>query len=386
MSFAAVDNSPAPTSVPSAAKASGLGLRPLVGRTLRELRLHLDRWGQQGDLPRAVFFANQNWDDSASSNFRCAQIAAGLRSLGWRTTCVPPHLSFDQRMRLLKLERPNIIYIQNARNERNQPKLYSQIAPCVFDFDDADYEVPHVRERYENAVRDAAAVTVGSHFLADWAKPLNANVHVVWTSHPAPPAHATIPQSQRKPVIGWAQNGWANYQREKSIVREVLIRAHELTPCDFHLFAVKDVKVAEEFVAPLRGAGINCEFVSYLSNNDFIARLEQVAVGLHALDPSDVYSRAKSFGKLLSYSAARVAIVASNNLETPRGFTHGENALLCNNSEEMALAAASLLKDAPRREQLGEAAARNLSARFSPATVCKKIDSIFRDVIASRKA
>lgn len=287
-------------------------------------------------------------------------------------------------MRLLTLERPGIIYIQNARNERNQPKLYKHIAPCVFDFDDADYEVPDIRERYENAARDAAAVTVGSHFLADWVRPQNANVHVVWTSHPAPPLQPTIPQSQRGPVIGWAQNGWVNYVRERAIVREVVLRTHELTPCDFHLFAVKDTTVADEFVAPLRGAGIKCEFVSYLPNNDFIARLEQVAVGLHALDPADVYSRAKSFGKLLSYSAARVAIVATNNLETPRGFTHGEHALLCNNTEEMALAAASLLKDAARREQLGDAACANLSERFSPSAVCQKIDSIFRSVLASR--
>ncbi len=287
-------------------------------------------------------------------------------------------------MRLLSLERPGIIYIQNARNERNQPKLYRHIAPCVFDFDDADYEASDTRERYENAVRDAAAVTVGSHLLADWVRPLNSNVHVVWTSHPAPPPQPKISQSQRGPVIGWAQNGWAMYLKERSMVREIVLRAHELAPCRFHLFAVKDEKAAEEFVAPLRGAGVACEFVPYLHNDEFLSRLERVAVGLHVLDATDDYSRAKSFGKLLSYSAARVAIIASNNLETPRAFTHGENAMLCNSTQEMAIAAASLLKDAKRREQLGDAAYRNLNERFSPDAVCRKIDEIFRGVMAAR--
>lgn len=374
---------PAPPVICGVNTGNSGGLRSLAGRTIRELRVHVDRLGQGAGRPRAVFFANQNWEDSASSNFRCAQIAAGLREYGWRTICVPPHLSIEQRMRVLRLEKPSIIYVQNARNERNQPKLYKGIAPCVFDFDDADYEVAHVRARYEDAVRDSVAVTVGSQHLAKWAGEFNRNVTVVWTCHPLPAERVRVSQAVRGNVIGWAQNGWVKYVREKAIVRDVVLRAHELGACEFHLFAVKDEKAAEEFVAPLRGAGVGCEFVPYLPNDEFLARLERVAVGLHALDAGDAYSRAKSFGKLLSYSAARVAIVATNNLETPRGFTNGENALLCGGVQEMALACASLLKDAQRREYLGNAAWRNLRERFSPEAVCRQMDGIFRGVLAA---
>jgi glycosyltransferase involved in cell wall biosynthesis len=245
--------------------------------------------------------------------------------------------------------------------------------------------VPTLLDKFDRAVRDSAMVLVGSKVLADWCLPRNPNTHVVWTSNPHTPP-SPVPHTQRLPVVCWAQNGWDKYVEEGDAVRAIILDMHRRLGSkpgafDFRIIGVTDPAPWERFVAPLKAAGVTCSFRGYLPYDHFLAELSQVAVGLHVLIDTHIYSRAKSFGKLLSYSTAGVAIVATNNLETPRAFTDNLNARLCDTHEQVAQAACDLLQNPAQRQQLGDAAQRLMEEKFASKVIAQQVSSLLRTLL-----
>jgi hypothetical protein len=367
--------------------------RAFVGRHARAWKLLREARRQDATMglgaPRVVFMPSNNWETGASANFRAFALAREMSRLpegqAWRSLCLAPHLSLEQRVSVLHKLRPDVIVLQSARHAANEPRHYKSIAPCVMDLDDAEYEVPALFEKFDRAVRDSAMVLVGSQVLADWCLPRNANTHVVWTSNPHTPP-PPVPQAQRLPVVCWAQNGWDKYVEEGDAVRAIVQDMHRRLGSkpgvfDFRIIGVADLAPWEKFTAPLRAAGITCSSRGYLPYDQFLAELSQVAVGLHVLIDTHIYSRGKSFGKLLSYSTSGVAIVATNNLETPRAFTDGLNARLCDTHEHVAQAACDLLQDPAQRQRLGDAAQRLMEEKFASRVIAKQVSSLLRTLI-----
>lgn len=341
------------------------------------------------DTPRVIFMPSNNWETGASANFRAFALAREMSKLpegeAWRSLCLAPHLTLDQRLSVLHKLKPHVIVMQSARHACNEPRHYASFAPCVMDLDDAEYEVPALFEKFDRSVRDSAMVLVGSKVLADWCVTRNANTHVVWTSNPHTPPPA-VSQAERPPVVCWAQNGWDKYVEEGEAVRAIVLDMHRRLGSrpgtfEFRIIGVTDPAPWEKFVAPLRAAGITCSYRGYLPYDQFLAELSQVAVGLHVLIDTHIYSRAKSFGKLLSYSTAGVAIVATNNLETPRAFTDGVNARLCDTHEQVAQAACDLLNDPAQRQRLGDGAQQLMEAKFASRVIAKQVSSLLRTLV-----
>jgi hypothetical protein len=369
------------------AARSFLGRHARAWKLLREAR-HQDATMGLG-TPRVVFMPSNNWQTGASANFRAFALAREMAKLpaaeAWRSLCVAPHLTLDQRLGLLRKLRPDVIVLQSARHAFNEPRLYREIAPCVMDLDDAEYEVPALFEKFDRAVRDSAMVLVGSKTIADWCVERNANTHVVWTSNPHAPPRA-VPHVQRAPIVCWAQNGWDKYVEEGDAVRAIVLDMHRRLgdrsgAFDFRIIGVTDAAPWERFVAPLKAARVTCSWRGYLPYDEFLVELTQVAVGLHVLIDTHIYSRAKSFGKLLSYSTAGVAIVATNNLETPRAFTDGVNARLCDTHEQVAQAACDLLEDPEQRQRLGDGAQRLMDEKFASRVIARQVSSHLRTLL-----
>jgi hypothetical protein len=64
------------------------------------------------------------------------------------------------------------------------------------------------------------------------------------------------------------------------------------------------------------------------ANAVLVRSLGSFAVGLHPVCTNHAFSLGKSFGKLLAYLAADVAIVTSNAVDHPLFFTDGVNGTL----------------------------------------------------------
>jgi hypothetical protein len=90
---------------------------------------------------RLVIFPFWTLEDDSSTRERAYNLGENLRTLGWRVTIVPCQLDLEQRRRILRLEKPKILYIQKGRHKLNFPELY-EVPRIVFDIDDADFLWP----------------------------------------------------------------------------------------------------------------------------------------------------------------------------------------------------------------------------------------------------
>lgn len=321
---------------------------------------------------------------SGASMFRAYYLVDELRALGWRCTVLPVQLSWSQRARLLRAEKPDIVYLQQCRDPMTQPGLYASSAPTILDIDDADFADTNVLERVATAVRDATRVVAASEFIAAWCRERNPRVDIIWTSHPAR-THAITPQSARRNVVAWVQVGWKVYKAEAAFVQQAMLEVAKagIPGVEFHLFDADDAKAGEEFVAPLRDAGITPVLVKRMPNAEFLKVLESAAVGVHVLLPGATYAHGKSFGKVLSYIVAGAAIVASDPFETSKFFVNGRTSLASTSPSMMAQQIVTLLRNPEQREAMTDAAYRDFLERLATPNAARKLDAIARDLLAS---
>jgi hypothetical protein len=314
--------------------------------------------------------------------FRAYYLVDEMRALGWRCTLLPVQMSWGQRERLIRAERPDVIYLQQCRDPMTQPALYKGLAPTVLDMDDADYADTAVAERVASAVRDATRVVAASESIAAWCKERNQHVDIIWTSHPTR-GHAVVAHAQRRPVVAWVQVGWKVYKAEAAFVQEVMLTVARagIAGLEFHLFDADDTAAADQYVAPLRAAGVRVTLVKRMPNADFLRVLEQAAIGIHVLQPGAPYAHGKSFGKVLSYIVSGAAIVACDPFETSRFFVSGRTAMASQNPADMSRDIIELLQNPQRRQQIADAAYEDFVAKLATPNAAMRLDAILRPML-----
>lgn len=351
------------------------GIRPM-----REFSHNLRLFGQAGRGPSAIFLPCEGREGAAL--LRSWDMAAALRETGWRSLALSPSLTLDQRRRLLRIARPDVIVMQGSRHALNRPGLYRG-APVVYDIDDADFHLPHLERAVRAAMPEVAAVTAGSRYIADWCRGAGAGeVRVVWTGTPVS-ARPRPPQRGRGPVVAWAQTRPMTYTREAALVREVMARVGAARPGTvlrlFDRLPGDDPGFAESFHAP----GLTVEWVARRGYGEYLALLDDVAVGLAPLAPETPFSRGKSFGKVLACLDRQVPVVASEAGEHGRFFTR-ETGVLSNDGDVWVGAIAGLLDDGDARQRMAEAAFGAFRAQLTTGAAAARLINVLRGVITSR--
>jgi glycosyltransferase involved in cell wall biosynthesis len=349
--------------------------RQLARQSYYELWTHRERYRQPRRRPTVVVFpSNQPWD--AASRLRAWEVAPELRALGWRVVIVPEPLSLAQRKRILALEDPDVILLQQTRHELNQAELYRPI-PCVLDADDADYLDPRHQERIIRCATASRAVVGGSRYVADCLGKHNPDASVIWTGTPLPPERAATRPKDRPPIVAWAHGNPFSYPLETRLVRDVLLRVAGRRPFSFWLFGAPE-ETAKDYLTPLRRAGIEARSFGLMEYPEYLRRVSEAAVGLQPVCLENAFSHGKSFGKVLAYLSGEVAVVATNAVDHPLFFRHGENGMLVTTEEEWA-DAITLLLDAPdRREQMARAAYADFQDVLTTQCFARKMDQVLR--------
>jgi glycosyltransferase involved in cell wall biosynthesis len=314
----------------------------------------------RANLPGVVIFPNEMYTGS-SGDLRACAVGRELRRLGWRTLIVPPWLNAAARGRIIERERPAVILLHQSRHRLNRPALYPGI-PCVFDADDAD--ILNDANPVEECCRDSAAVIAGNHYLADLFQRHNPDVTVVWTGTYLGHARPT-PNGRREPVVTWAQAEPFDYPMEAELVREVLVKLAAHLRFRFHLYGARDPGGVEKFLKPVSAAGVEVKTFPPLSYRPFVRSLEQAAIGLQPVLMENPFSRGKSFGKVLAYLAADVAVVASDAVDHALFFRHGENGMLARDVKDWVECCRFLLANRAKRSATVEAARRDLRERLT---------------------
>ena len=355
--------------------------------TLSMLKLPLKRAHAEADVmlqrlrfprtgPRVVIFpTNQPWD--ASSNLRAWLVAPQLRALGWRVIIAPQPMSLQQRRRLIRREKPDVILLQQTRNVLNQPRFYAPV-PCVLDADDADFLDPRHQERIAECARTAAAVIGGSRFVAQGLGRYNPNVHVIWTGTPRELSPPGPPPAQRGQIVAWAHATPLTYPSEARFVQSVMTEVFRRRSCTFWLFGTHEEE-AREWFAPLRAQGGTCVAIPPMSYTEYLDKVSHAAIGLQPIATDNPFSRGKSFGKLLAYLSGQVAVVASNTVDHPLFFLDGENGLLPDDDvHAWAQAIISLLDDPERRVRIAVQGRHDFDRRLTTDVFARLLDPVLQ--------
>ena len=122
-----------------------------------------------------------------------------------------------------------------------------------------------------------------------------------------------------------------------------------------------------------------------MNYGDFVTSLSEVAVGLQPIDASSKLSLGKSFGKVLAYLVADVAVVASDNVDHSEFFRDGENGFLVRDLDGWINAVEILLKNPSKREQIARAAHSDYEQTLSIEAAARKVDTILRGLLKTHE-
>jgi hypothetical protein len=361
-------------------QATYRALRSFLGALVREIVLYPSIFLRTGK-PCLLAFPSGDIMTGASY-LRATTIASELRRRGWKTLVCPKHLSLDQRKRLARWLRPDVILIQMARHPLNVPQPFHPV-PCVFDMDDADFQdaeqLPRILENMQGCVR----VIAGSAYIAGWIRQHNQNVDVVWTATPIVSVPSK-PQAERAQLVTWASSMPAEYPLEADFVVKVMaLVAKARNGIRFRLYADSGSVAYKALVERFRAAGVAIETMPPLAYDEFLSTLEDVAVGLNPLVDTQGFSAGKSFGKLLAYLHAKVPSISHSNAEHPHFFTSGRNGYLAETPEHWAGIVIDLLNDAVTRQAIADIAHQDLIERLSLVPCTDRIEGILKQAISS---
>jgi hypothetical protein len=360
------------------------GARGTLRRWALEASVHRSRFRQARRRPCVVMFpSSQAW--SSSSNLRAWLVAPELERLGWRVIVVPEPLSLKQRQRILRLERPDVIWMHQTRHLLNQPHLYAPI-PCVLDADDADYLDPRHHDRIVKCAEDAAAVVGGSRFVADLLGRHNEHRHVLWTCTPAPASPPPTAPEDRGPIVAWAHERPMLFPLEASLMQRVMTEVCRRTRCTFWLFG-SEPSEAHAWLEPLRAAGGHCVAIPMLPYEAYLSKVAQSAVGLQPVCTQNEFSRGRSFGKILAYLGGQVAVVASDAVEHPKFFRQAENGFMATHAvEDWVEPIVRLCEDTALRRSVALAGWHDFQARLTTEVFARLLDPILQASIATAAA
>ncbi|MCU1282702.1 MAG: hypothetical protein JWM53_6248 [bacterium] len=242
--------------------------------------------------------------------------------------------------------------------------LERQQIPIVYDFDDAVWMSAESRNgifsslRFPSKTADicrrATVVTVGNHYLAEYASRYNANVVVVPTTidlvrYPVQPELG----SNEPIVIGWT--GSFSTLSHLELARGAIERFASRRQ------VVVRVICSEPPARPFANAKL--EFVPWRAESE-AEDVGRVHFGIMPL-PDDAFARGKCGCKALQYMATgRPAVISpvGINAEIVRS---GENGILAGNEDEWVAAFEALSASPALRTRLGAAARRTVESGYS---------------------
>ena len=329
--------------------------------------------------PTVVFLQG----DEMAGRLRAGEVAEAMRADGWAAIVVPPQLSLSQRRRLLRAAAPAVTVLQQCRHPLNDPALIDVPTLTVLDIDDADWLDPANLERLERVTASVDLVVAGSRNVAEWCRTHQDDVEVVWTTAELPPLPIRH-EVNRPPVIAWASSGANELVAERKFVLRVLTEVAAAEPFELWIYGVRDEAEVLADYAPLISAGTTVRCHPTMRYGSFLRSLSAADIGLNPLcHDENPYSSGKSFGKVLAYIGAGLAVVTTPTVDHPLFFEDGRNGVMASGEVAWAAAIIGLLRDPPRLRAMADAARADYVGRLDPATASRLLGAIFEQRLAA---
>ncbi|HBB33784.1 MAG TPA: hypothetical protein DDZ80_01150 [Cyanobacteria bacterium UBA8803] len=317
--------------------------------------------------------------EASSARERAYNIGKNLRTKGWRVTIVPFQLELEQRRRILRWEKPQILLIEMARHPLNLPEFYD-VSRIIFDIDDADFFDPEQKPRVIECCKGSDLVICGSKFVADFCRQYNSNTHIVWTGM-APRQQDYPPPSQRQRIVAWGISNSVAYLDERDFLAEVMIQLCEKIDFEFWVYGANDFGALQSYVNRLEQHKVKVKLIPPLPFEKYHTSLENAAVGLHPIGNSSLFSLGKSFGKLNSYMLCGVPIVTHRKLDYPDFFRDKENGMLASEPDEWVEKIYKLLFDPTLRDKMAAQAKLDFQRELSSEAAAQKVQALLETLL-----
>ncbi len=300
-----------------------------------------------------------------SSRYRVLQYLPALKAAGIDATITPFPDTLAEEQRIYGgAGEYDVVFIHRKRLSKYWIRTLRKAAKkIVYDFDDAvmfrdtlsvgDQESVRRRRRFERTCRMADLVIAGNAYLADFAKPHNANTVILPTvidlARYAPRRWGAQPG---KVTLGWiGDTGSLAYLESQKPLFEAIGKA--VPNLQFKVISSRFPKYENLPVIPARW-----------SAETEVAELQSLDIGVMPV-PDDPWSKGKCGLKLLQYMAAGVPAISSPvgaNLEILESGVHGFHAAT---EAEWINAVRKLAGDVKLREKLGKAAFERVRKAYS---------------------
>jgi glycosyltransferase involved in cell wall biosynthesis len=273
----------------------------------------------------------------------------------------------------------NVWVLARLLNVRDVKRLRSRVRRLLFDFDDA---VPYRdtrrlagpsgtrRRRFRAVLRAADAVSAGNAHLRALAEAEGAAAVVLPTVVPCddrPPAPEPSPPPS---VLGWiGSKATLPYLRGLTIPLAAVVASGK----PFRLRVVADG-------VPVMPPGIPVEGIPWTLEGEGKA-LDGIQIGIAPL-PDDPWTRGKCGLKVLQMLARGRPVVASAVGVQKEQVRHGVTGFLAATPEDWVTHLESLLLDPALRRRMGEAAKKDVRARWSVAAWQDRVVSFVAKALA----
>lgn len=237
----------------------------------------------------------------------------------------------------------------------------------VFDMDDAVFlEYP-----IDDLLRGSRAATVGNGHLARYVDLISPRTQVlVVPTVIDPEVYRPQPRQEGGPVtVGWIGTG-ASFRLYLSGALPGLVRTCRAEGAELRVIASPDVQAEAE----AQGA----RFTEWTLGG-YLAALAAVDIGIMPLRDDD-YVRGKCAFKLIEYGALGLPSVATDLGANREVVLDGETGFLARSDEEFSACLTQLIRDAPLRRQLGEAARERILSHYTLERQAEVVARLFRDL------
>jgi glycosyltransferase involved in cell wall biosynthesis len=236
-------------------------------------------------------------------------------------------------------------------------------AHTVLDLDDAIFLGNPARAKSVMAL--VWRVIAGSHFIFDYAAPLNAHVVLVPSSVPLERYGSPAP-APRDPGRTVVRIGWLGGSSTVRYLRHLVGPLGQLA-AEGHAIEFMVDGVGSEAARVPSFPGITVTITPTYRDQDIPSLVARYDIGVMPLDDGP-WERAKCAMKALIYMAAGKPAVCSRVGENPYVITDGVNGSLVESEQDWIATLRSLIVDPARRDEMGRRGRQTVEERYSAQT------------------
>jgi glycosyltransferase involved in cell wall biosynthesis len=259
--------------------------------------------------------------------------------------------------------------VPNPRVSFLEPWLARRNPRLIFDFDDAIHLGSREAKLREILPR-MAWLTPGNAYLAEFARPLNANVSI-WPTVVDTDQYYVAPSRAPGPVrIGWSGSSYS-FQLAGPLLHDIVTRLGKSGE-DFEFIVISNQP--PEIDLP----GVRWRYIRWTAETE-IEGLQQIDIGLMPLK-DEPFERGKCGLKAIQYMSVGIPALVSPVGVNAEIVQDGVSGFHCRTGYDWQKRAGELLHDPDRRTQIGQAARLRAEEHYSVKALLPRMIETFERV------